>query len=294
MADTISQHTSDSIQELDPAAGTGNWKAYTLPVERIYAAAEQWKRRVEGVEKPWLCWNVSPRWSVLQQKLVRHVGWTPVVGFNPSYGPPPVIPEAILIDFNESFGFPTMWPHFPLEFMFRWAPRLAFWHSDLLCRFPVMEKLAAQFESLKPGEMAAVFDRGGLHNALNFKSHRYWELCGCTTAEASADQFQRGAGWWRCWDQHPSCTDPAERARRSTYSYDSGVAILYWEKKYGGSVADIGIRTVVEGHCSEILAKNYVEAPGHTSALRNLAWELDRNYSLDEVAKRLGIESLLD
>jgi hypothetical protein len=156
-----------------------------------------------------------------------------------------------------------------------------------------MEKLAAQFEALNPGEMAAVFDRGGLRNALNFKSHRYWELCGCTTAEASADQFQKGAGWWRHFDHHPSCTDPAERARRSAYNWDSGGGILYWKKNYGGSIADIGIKLVVEGHCSEILAKNYVEAPGHKSALRNLAWELDRNYSLDEVAQRLGIASLL-
>ena len=284
----------DVSQALDPAIGTGNWEAYTLPLERIHTAAEQWKCRLNGVEKPWLCWNVSPRWSVLQQKLVRHVGWTPVVGFDPRFGAPPVIPEAILIDFNESFQFPVMWPHFPLEFMFLWAPRLAFWHADLLCRFTVLEKLASMFASIPPGSMAAVLDKGGLRNSLNFKSHRYWELCGCTTAEASADQFRHGVGWWRCWDHHVNCTDPAERARRKAYSYDSGVGILYWKNQYGGSVVDIGIKLVNEGHCSEITSKTYVEAPDHKSARRNLAWELDRNYSLDEVANRLGISSLLD
>ena len=283
----------DPSPELDPAIGTGNWKAYTLPLERIYSAAERWKQQVEGVEKPWLCWNVSPRWSVLQQKLVRHVGWTPVVGFDPRAGAPPVIPEAILIDFNESFQFPVMWPHFPLEFMFLWAPRLAFWHADLLCRFTVLEKLAAMFESLPAGTMAAVLDKGGLRNSLNFQSHRYWELCGCTTAEASADQFRNGAGWWRCWDHHINCS-PAERARRSAYSYDSGVGILYWKNQYRGSVTDVGIKLVNEGHCSEITSKSYVEGPDHASPRRNLAWELERNYSLDQVAQRLGIASLID
>jgi hypothetical protein len=62
---------------LDPAVGTGNWKAYTLPLELMFTAAELWKQQLEGVEKPWLCWNVSGRWCLLQQKLVRHVGWTP-------------------------------------------------------------------------------------------------------------------------------------------------------------------------------------------------------------------------
>lgn len=290
----MAELSPDPSPALDPAIGTGNWKAYTLPLERIYSAAEQWKQRVEGVEKPWLCWNVSPRWSVLQQKLVRHVGWTPVVGFDPRAGAPPLIPEAVLIDFNESFQFPVMWPHFPLEFMFLWAPRLAFWHADLLCRFTVLEKLAAMFESIPCGKMAAVFDNGGLRNSLNFKSHRYWELCGCTTAEASADQFRRGAGWWRFMDYHPSCTDPAERARRRAYSYDSGVGILYWKKQYRGPVTDVNLRVIKEGHCSEISSKSYVEGPNHTNPGRNLGWELDRNYSLDEVAQRLGIASLLD
>src|SRR5438876_4443353 len=91
---------SSMAAALDPAIGTGNWKAYTLPLERIYAAAGMWRRQLEGVEKPWLCWNVSPRWSLVQQKLVREVGWTPVVGFDPRAGAPPLIAGALLIDFN--------------------------------------------------------------------------------------------------------------------------------------------------------------------------------------------------
>ena len=242
MTPELSMPAAAAPDPLDPAAGTGNWKAYRLPVDRIFDVATQWKTALTGVEQPWLCWNVSHRWSLLQQKLVRHVGWTPVVGFDPRIGPPPLISGAILIDFNADFQFPVMWPHFPLEFAFLFAPRLAFWHADLLCRFPVMDHLAAMFTSLQDGQMAAVLDRGGLRNSLNFKSHRYWELAGCTTAGASRDQFEKGSGWWRFMDHHPSCTDPRERARRRTYSYDSGVGILYWRNRYGGRVQDIGIK----------------------------------------------------
>jgi hypothetical protein len=279
---------------LDPAIGTGNWKAYTLPLEPIFAAAEQWKRQLHGIEKPWLCWNVSSRWCLLQQKLIRHAGWTPLVGFDPRVGPPPVIPEAILIDFNKPFQFPVMWPHFPLEFAFLFVPRLAFWHADLLCRLPVLEKLAALFSSLEPGRMAAVLDKGGRRNYLNLKSHRYWELCGCTTREASENQFYNGTGWWRYFDRHPKCVAQSERSRRRAYSYDSGVGIRYWKNNYNGAITDIDIRLVLEGHCSEIGARNYVSAPNHLTAWRNLAAELESNYSLDQVAKNLGIAHLLD
>src|SRR5689334_20035557 len=61
-----------------PVYGHGNWEHYKLPLDGIYAAAAEWKKALEGVEKPWLCWNVSPRWCVLQQRLVQEVGWTPV------------------------------------------------------------------------------------------------------------------------------------------------------------------------------------------------------------------------
>lgn len=295
MADLVPTSPVAGVEfSLDPAIGTGNWKAYTLPLDPIFSAAEQWKRRLIGIQKPWLCWNVSARWCLLQQKLVRHAGWTPLVGFDPRVGPPPLIPEAILIDFNEPFQFPVMWPHFPLEFAFLFTPRLAFWHADLLCRLPVLEKLAALFSSLEPGRMAAVLDKGGRRNYLNFKSHRYWELCGCTTREASENQFYNGTGWWRCFDQHPKCVAPEERAWRRTYSYDSGVGILYWRNNYRGAITDINIHLVKEGHCSEIGAKNYVSAPSHVTAWRNLATELESNYSLDQVAKNLGIAHLLD
>src|ERR1700678_4054910 len=109
------------LNTVDPKSGTGDWKAYSLPLERIYEAAADWKHRLADVAKPWLCWNVSHRWSYVQQRLVQHVGWTPVVGFDPRVGPPLLAPGAVVIDFNASFQFPVMWPMFPLEFAFLFA-----------------------------------------------------------------------------------------------------------------------------------------------------------------------------
>jgi hypothetical protein len=262
-------------------------------METVFVAARQWQQQAAGIEKPWLCWNVHPEWSRLQQRLVQSVGWTPVIGFDPRVGPPPVLPGSVLIDFNAPFQFPVLWPHFPLEFAFLWTRRLAFWHADLLCRPAVMSQLAGMFDRLEDGQMAAVFDMGGRRNSLRFRSHRFWELCGCTTQGASENQFYTGTGWWRNFAMHPKCRLEAERKERRRYSWDSGVGILYWKNKYRGAAVPISIHLVKEGHCSEIMAKNYKDAPGHLTALRNLPAELEANYNLAEVAKRLGIAHLL-
>ena len=277
----------------DPKSGTGDWSVFDMPLERVFEAAADWKLRLAGVQKPWLCWNVSHRWSQLQQRLVQHLGWTPVVGFDPRVGAPPLVPGAVAIDFNEAFRFPVMWPMFPLEFAFLFTERLAFWHADLLCRLPVLEQLAANFSALQDGQMTAVFDKGGLRNSLNFKSHRFWELCGCTTKSASESQFYNGAGWWRCFASHPKCMLSEERARRGRYSWDSGVGIHYWREKYNGSVLPIDVRLVKVGHCSEIGNPEYRHAANHLDATRDLSSELDMNYSLDQVAERLGIAHFL-
>jgi len=279
---------------VDPRAGTGNWKFFTSALQdSIFEAATVWKDRLAGVEKPWLCWSVSGRWCYLQQKLVQAVGWTPVVGFDPRSGPPPLADGSILIDFNRTLHLPVLWPHVPLEFAFMFTDRLAFWHADLLCRLPVMECLARQFEGLKDGQLAAVLDRGGLRNWLAFKAHRYWELCGCTTRSASENQFYNGTGWWRNFQLHPKCVLEEERRKRSEYDYDSGVGILYWQKEYNGYVVPIDINLVKEGHCSEIGKKNYQPLAHHNEPTRNLGAEIDLNYSIQQVATKLGIAHLL-
>lgn len=105
---------------MDPSQfGKGNWAGFPVPLEKIHEAAAEWSSALGGVERPWLCWNVSDRWCALQQRLIQEVGWTPVIGFDPRCGAPKtVLPGSIVIDFNARFGFPVMWPHFPLEFAF--------------------------------------------------------------------------------------------------------------------------------------------------------------------------------
>jgi hypothetical protein len=280
-------------EAVDPSqAGKGNWAGFNVPLEQVFQAAAEWRQTLEGVTRPWLCWNVSDRWCRLQQKLIKEVGWTPVIGFDPRCGPPAtVLPGSIVIDFNTHFGFEIMWPHFPLEFAYLFADRLAFWHADLLCRLEVMRHLASLFESLPDGSVAAVPDYGGRRNIFKFRHHRYWELVGCTTKSASKSQFEYGSGWWRHIKHHPQCKDETELRRRAKYYYDSGVGIMYWKRKFDGHVVDIPAKLVNEGHCTSINKKNYRQVnPG---GARNLSAEIDLNFNIDEVAAKLGIAHLL-
>ena len=41
---------------------------------------------------------------------------------------------------------PDVWTHFPLELVFGWADRLAFWHADVLLPRPVLQGYAQRFE----------------------------------------------------------------------------------------------------------------------------------------------------
>jgi len=273
-------------------AGKGNWEGFSVPLETVHEAASEWRKALAGVARPWLCWNVSERWCRLQQRLIQEVGWTPVIGYDPRCGPPAeVLPGSILIDFNSHFGFEVMWPHFPLEFVFLFTDRLAFWHADLLCRLEVMHRLKATFESLPDGAVAAVPDYGGRRNFFRFRQHRYWELVGCTTKAASEAQFNHGSGWWRHMEHHPQCTDEKERRRRARYYWDSGIGIMYWRRRYGGKVVDLPEKLVIEGHCTSINNKNYRQVnPGRA---RNLGAEIDLNYDIEKVAARLGIAHLL-
>ena len=278
---------------MDPSqVGKGNWAGFNIPLDKIFRAAEEWNQTLSGVKYPWLCWNVSDRWCTLQQRLIQEIGWTPVIGFDPRCGPPKtVLPGSVVIDFNAHFGLQIMWPHFPMEFAFLYAERLAFWHADLLCRMEVMQYLKSTFQALPDGALAAVPDYGGRRNLLKFRHHRYWELVGCITRAASKSQFDHGTGWWRYIKDHPQCTDEDERHRREKYYWDSGVGIMYWKRKYGGKVIDIPAKKVEEGHCTSINKKNYRQVqPGGP---RNLSAEIDLNYNIEEVAARLGIAHLL-
>lgn len=272
----------------DGKNGTGNWNGCDIPLERIYAAADKWRAAVGCEKKLWLCWNISHRWSLLQQRMVAAAGWTPVVGFDPNCPPQSldVIPGAIFLDFNADLGLKVMWPHFPLEFSFLWADHLAFWHADLVMHMPQLMDIAHQFSQIPDGGIAAVHSTGGLRNMFQPKKHRYWELLGCTTAGASRHQFEHGCGWWRHFEFHPN-TPAAEQPERATYYYDSGVGIGYWEKRYQKKILRLDGRKYLNGHCSEI---GY---PGHYKKSIHKGKELDLNFDIEQVAKRFQLMPLL-
>lgn len=279
----------------DDRIGTGNWEAFRLPIDEIVCASASWKAMLKGIDHPWLCWNVSPAWCELQQRLVKEVGWTPVVGGDSRAGTPPIVPGSIYIDFFQGFDFPLRWFHFVIEFVHLFAPRLAFWHSDLLCRIDVMRYLSQLFSQLKDGQTAAVWDPPNRRSMLNprryLRRRRYWELVGCTTAGASLSQYQCGSGWWRHIECHPAIISDRERNRRSTLNYEHGVGIFNWKQRCGGVVVDISRRLVEEGHCTSINNPSYKRVTHGTHPV--LTTELDLNYNLSEVAKKLEIDHLL-
>jgi hypothetical protein len=277
-----------------PQGGYGNWKAFDRSIDEIAGAAERWRALVYPLEKPWLVWHVSPRWTRLQQRLILYAGWTPVVGGDPRAGTPPLEPGAVRVDFNAGFNYPLMMFYFPLEFFFLFgSSKLAFWHSDLLCRLSVLEKLSATFEKLKDGELAAVHALGSWKNVFFPHKQRFWDLVGCTTVRASKDQFERGAGWWMNFAYHVNCPGEDERNKRKKWYWDHGTGIMYWSRRYGGRVIPLNEREVSEGHCTSIGNPQYDWGNGSTKN-KTLPSALDRNYNIEKVARTLGIERFLD
>jgi hypothetical protein len=276
-------------------AGIGNWEGFLaspFTYHDVLAAASEWECALRGVRRPWLCWNVDPEWCLLQQHMIHAVGWTPVVGFDPRVGPPPLIEGAVLVDFNEHFGFGTMYPHFPLEFAFAYCDRLAFWHADLLMPLQQLEGYAKRFESLKDGSIAAVQPRLSLRQrTLQPTTRRYWELLGCTTRGASRSAFDDGCGWWQCFYLHPNCPGDAERKRRTRQYWDCGVGIRYWADMHPGRLERISELEVDAGHFTRMRRRNYMAA-SVDDWRRDLSRELSANFPLRTVCGQFGLEQL--
>jgi hypothetical protein len=283
--------TPNSVSE-SYRIGVGNWSAFKFPPETMFAAAERWRSQLQGVAKPWLCWNVDADWCLVQQRLVSAVGWTPVVGGDPRAAEPVLLPNSIRIDFNADFQLSTMWLHFPLEFAFLFAERLAFWHSDLLVRLDKLRVIAESFSQLQDGSMAAAKPRRPLSQLFNRKHNRYWELIGCTTRGASKSQFENGCGWWMNFAAHPNCPNQRELERRKKVYWDHGAGILYWSKAYGKKVLAIEEREVAEGHCTRIGNKDYHRLSAD-DATRLLTLELRHNFDLSTACQKLELQHLL-
>jgi len=223
-------------QEKHRAKGVGNWACWDgHELDQLSAAAARWAAQLPPGDRYWLCWNNCDDWCRLQQRLVLEVGWTPIVGVDRSQVPQPtILPGAIGIDFQAGLPVPNTWMHFPLELVFDWADRLAFWHSDVLLPLAAMRDYAQQFERLRGPVTAAVFSRRRLLRPRTWdNADRWFEVIGCTTREASFSQFRHGAGWWRNFQNHPNCGPVTELAN---YHWDHGGGIRYWERAHSGKV----------------------------------------------------------
>ncbi|WP_018878413.1 hypothetical protein [Thioalkalivibrio sp. ALE28] len=271
----------------------GNWDFFPpTKIPQMEEAAREWASALEGIERPWLCWNVDEDWCRIQQRLVRSVGWTPVVGGDPRAGRPPLESGAIAVDFNARFDYPIMHFLFPIEFSHLFTQKIAFWHSDLVVRKTVMENLATMFENLPDGSAAAVDRRRGWYRRWRGQRGRFWELVACTTAGASRDQYAKGAGWWRNIWRHPNCRDVLRQRLEHRYDYDHGAGILAWHEVHGGNVVPIPHGWVEEGHCTRVGNSNYRRRSPQDER-RDLGKDLSHNFDLREVCQRLGISDLL-
>jgi hypothetical protein len=294
--------TAATTTELLHRAGQGNWGAFralSMDLSLIREAAKKWERRFDGIQLPWLCWNVSDDWCLVQQRLAESAGWTPVVGFDPRVGPPARLsPKAVVVDFNEGLGLPVLYPHFPMEFVFLFTQRLAFWHSDLLLRLPLMSSIAQRFAAQPDGSTTVTASSPGLRYALlGSKRQRHFELIGCTTRAASRSQFDLGCGWWMEFWDHPNCPSTDEReARRRKYYWDHGTGIYFWDKAMGGDVTILKeSKAVREGHFTKIGNKTYKRSivVGGSDAQRSMSQEITANFDLLSACQKMGLESLL-
>ena len=274
--------------------GAGEWEGFrlsNLTIEQVLQEAGSWAASFQEIERPWLCWNVDDDWCLVQQRLVREVGWTPIVGFDPRVGPPPLIPGAVLVDFNARLKLPTMWMHFPLEFIFCFCDRLAYWHADCLLRIEKMRRYAQMFAGLRDGEMAAVRPRGTWRERVFPTKRRYWEVLGCSTRGASRSQFENGCGWWMTFPAHVSNT-AEQTAQRRIYHWECGVGIRFWAAKCGGVVQEIEAADIAEGHFTGIGRKDYRRASPQNFK-RDLSKELSLNNDLRAACAKLEISHLL-
>lgn len=275
--------------------GKGHWNHFAMDLGIIFKAAESWKKQTDGQKKLWLCWNVDPQWCLVQQKLVKDAGWTPLVGSDPRAPVPILLDGSIYIDFNADLNLPMVHMLFPIEFAFLFTEKLAFWHSDLLVRENKVEKLTTIFDSLNDGDMAVTKPNRGLKNTILDKYSRYWELAGCTTKSASESQFKTGAGWFGHVAYHPN-SPRSEFKKKSKLFYDHGAGIKYWAKTHKPSKAKVKLipeQLLDEGHCTRIRSKNYV-AQSPNNAKRNLTLDLAFNYNLETECKRLGLSHIFD
>lgn len=234
------------LSRAEGKVGTGNWQAFPKQLlPDLFAAVSEWKRGLDGIERPWLCWCVDDDWCVVQQRLAQAVGWTPVVGTDGAVARPRLIPGAVFVDFNRRLQLPLMWMPFVQDFVHLMCARMAFWHSDVLPPMDVMRRIAGDFEAAPDGAIVVSRVRPGILQPLRrLRKGRppfyrcYGNYATCTTAGASRSLWEHGCGWWRNPQFHPNARPEIVRADPH---WEHGVGIWLWEKYFGGPVIKLGI-----------------------------------------------------
>ncbi len=188
-----------------------------------------------------------------------------------------------------------MYPHFPLEFAFAFAPRLAFWHSDLLVPLDQLRRYAERFERLNDRQIVAVEPaRPFKDRLLRLNNHRAWELIGCVSRGGSHDNFMTGCGWWACFYLHPMHHGHAERQRKVRHYWDHGTGIMYWRNHCGGDLDLIPEMEVDPGHFTRLRRRATYKVAGHDDWRRDLGNELSVNFSLRAVCASMGLGEIYE
>ncbi|MEW6619916.1 MAG: hypothetical protein AB1422_11375 [bacterium] len=274
--------------------GTGNWKFFPKEyLELVFLSADDWKKQLQGVSKPWLCWCLDEEWCFVQQQLVNAIGWTPVVGTDGRYPTPRLTSRSIFIDFNNRLKLPLMWMHFPLEFAHLFSNILAFWHSDVLIPVSLMRKIDMEFSRIREGQYIGVRAKVGFMQRINRLINgtplfykRWFEMIGCTTKGASLSQFQNGCGWWRHIEDHPNTT---KRVIDAKPYFEHGVGIWFWEKYFKGEVSEIPFN-INPYHYSTNKA-GYYRRYMNKKVAGSKADELKENFNLQTIISGLELNS---
>jgi hypothetical protein len=283
-------------EDLRFLTGKGNWRGGQLDMTQLFNVAREWKKICKGHDKLWLCWNVDPEWCLVQQKLVKEMGWTPLVGSDSRAKKAKLIDGAIEINFNENLDLPMFHMVLAVEFAFLYIEgKMAFWHSDLLIRRAKLKSIAGMMENLGENDMLVTKPGLGMKAKILRKEGRYWELVACTTKAASEHQFMHGAGWMSNITCHPMAVQSdKERIRRAKQYYDHGAGVYYWSKNYkpeSWGMVFIEENYIDEGHFTRIRAKKY-QLTSPNNERRDLTSELALNFDLHAECEKLGLGDL--
>jgi hypothetical protein len=253
-------------------------------------AAQGWTAQLRGIERPWLCWCVSPRWCLVQQRLIQEVGWTPVIGWDTNITTPVLLAGSVAVDFNAALQMPRAFLYFFLEWIFLMGvDRLAFWHVDLLLSQRDMARAAHCFAALQPGQIALPWNRSNrvLRTLAPYRrvqnENRLFEVVGCVTADASRQQYAEGLGFWRHVECHPHASVPPGWAINTgpRANWEHSVGLTLWAKRHPAQHVLPGV-DMKTGHATQW------KLPGVTAATPKAA-TLDTPGVLEQYARAVGL-----